>query len=476
MNAFHLPVCHSLACLRRFASTAILLLASSAVTAATPSSRPADGQPKAVAAPPATQPDSLTIPVQPTHVDAIKADEKDLPLIRDLIARFDTSSPKPPLTRATASHPAATAPATDEPLLVRVFSLKHVDPKTVINAVTTAFGDPTTRVTAGTGNGVVVRAKEKAMAAIEQLLRTLDEAPDRSQEMRTIICPLKHAKAAELAPVLQKAVPGLRECIPWTAANSLLVTGAPKAIETARALVAELDAPSSAPPPAPPTNEPITKLFPLEFAQPNPALLDALRAAAGDGSSVVPVPDIRSIIVTARPKNMAAVESIVKQIDRQTEPGDAPAVGLRIRFLWLVSGLPEDKSSPPPADLLPLVEDLQRIGVTGLRLATQNVVEATPGRRFVVKASPLLANRCDLELEGQFLNGAASQPCIELQARVAEYAPYLEPEKNGYKVFERRELCRLETTVVTPLGKAIIAGVTPIDRMTSVFVVQVLPQ
>ncbi|MGQ9648851.1 MAG: secretin N-terminal domain-containing protein [Phycisphaerae bacterium] len=416
------------------------------------------------------------MPAQATHINVLGDNEKDLPLIRDLIARFDTGSPKPLLDQATASPPAATAPAIDEPLLVRVFNLKHVDPKTVINAITTAFGDPTTRVAAGNGNGIVVRAKEKAMAAIEQLLQTLDEAPDRSQEMRTIIFPLKHAKAAELAPVLQRAVPGLRECIPWTSANSLLVTGTAKAIETARTLVAELDAPSSARLLPPPTNEPITKLFPLAFARPNPALLDALRAAAGDDSSVVPVPDIRSIIVTAKPNNMAAVESILSQIDKQTEPAEAPAVGLRIRFLWLVSGLPDDKSSPPPADLLPLVEDLQRIGVTGLRLATQNVVEATPGGRFVVKASPLLVNRVDLELEGRFLNETATQPCIELEARAIEYAPYLEPERNGFKVFEKRELCTLETTVVTPMGKAIIAGVTAIDRMTGVFVVQVLPQ
>jgi hypothetical protein len=210
--------------------------------------------------------------------------------------------------------------------------------------------------------------------------------------------------------------------------------------------------------------------------RPNEALIEALETAAGEGSSVILEPDSRSIIVKARPAGMLVVESVLSQIERQPQPAAAPAVRLRVRFLWLVSGLPADKSAPPPDDLLPLVEDLQRIGVTGLRLATQNVIETTPGRRFLIKASPILANRCDLVLEGQFVSAACSQPSVELRAKVVEYAPYLEPEKNGYKVFERRDLCELETTVVAPLGKAIIAGVTPVDRMMAVFVVQVLPQ
>jgi len=420
----------------------------------------------------------MTISVQPrTHINALEADEKDLPLIRDLIARFDAGSPKLPPGQTVTSRPAATAQAAEEPLVVRVFSLKHIDPKMVVNAISTALADSTTRVSAGSGNSVVVRAREGAMAAIEQLLQKLDVAPDRSQEMTTIIFPLDHAKATELASVLQRVVPGVRECIPWPASNSLLITGAPRAIEVARTLVNQLDtAPTTQPPVPPSANDPVTSVFMLGLVRPSDALIDALRAAAGEGSSVILEPDRHAIIITARPKGLILAESVLHQIDQPRGDSESAAVRLRVRFLWLVSGLPPDKSASPPDDLLPLVTDLQRIGVTGLRLATQNVLEATPGRRFTVKSSPVLANRCDLEIEGRLLDETGSQPCLELEARAVEYAPYLEPEKNGYKVFEKRELCTLETTIVTPLGKAIIAGVTPVDRMTSVFIVQVLPQ
>ncbi|NLE60087.1 MAG: hypothetical protein GX616_17175 [Planctomycetes bacterium] len=483
----------------------------------------------------------MTISVRPrTHIDALEADEKDLPLIRDLIARFDAGSPKLPpgqtvtsrpttpaavrpavaaapsaskptqpkpaapaaqpgvmlveAPRAPAPSPLATQPTTitpvpEDPLVIKVFKLRHVDPKSVITAIVTALGDQVVRVTAGPGNSIVVASRQTSVTAIEQLLERLDAAPDESGETNTVITSLKKARASELAPIVQKVVPSLRECIAWQPGNSLLLTGSTASIETARALIATLDAASvETPPPQPvplpprghlppqPPKDLTTRVFSLKYAQPNSTIVNALRTVAGSESSIFADERTRFVIVSARPAGLDAVEGLLAEIDRPaTQPETAP-VRLRIRFLWLVSGLPEDKSSAPPADLLPLVEDLQRIGVSGLRLATQNVVEATPGRRFAVRASPVLANRCDLEIEGRFLDETGSQPCLELEARAVEYAPYLEPEKNGYKVFEKRELCTLETTIVTPLGKAIIAGVTPVDRMTSVFIVQVLPQ
>ncbi len=451
---------------------------------AAPATPPVATRPAATTKPSLTQPGGSALqpgrtPVktaadQPIPICGSRAGEKELPLIRDLKARFESGGPRVSVAPPAATQP--TAPAVEEPLVVRVFKLKHIDSKTVLNAISTAWGDKTTRVSASPDGNVVVRTTEGAMAAIAQLLEHLDRAPDRSRETMTIILSLKYAKADELASVIPRVVPGARECLAWRATNSLLLSGSPEAIEVARTLISQLDVKPTTPPPAPPANDSVTKVFMLKAVRPNEALIDALKAAAGEGSSVIMEPDRHALIVTARPKGLLLAESVLHQIDQPHGESESSAVRLRVRFLWLVSGLPPDKSAPPPDDLLPLVEDLQRIGVTGLRLATQSIVETTPGRRFVMRASPALANRCDLELQGRFVDEAASRPSVELRAKVVEYAPYVEPEKNGYKVFEKRDLCEMETTVVAPLGKAIVAGVTPIDRMTAVFVVQVLPQ
>lgn len=395
------------------------------------------------------------------------------------IAWMSSAMAAAPSSQPAASPPPTTAPAAEEPAVIKVFNLKYVDTKTVVNAINTAWGDQTARVTPGPGNSVVVRAKQASMMAIQELLSRLDIAPDPSRENRVVIMVLKNAKPTDLASVIAKLVPGIRECIPWSVTNSLLIAGTPQSIETSEMLIAQLDvAPPVRPvpePPRPPVR--VTQVFAVRYTLPGNALVNALKTAAGPGTSIELDSDSGSIIVTGLPESLAAIEKIIAQVDRPSSRPESSAVRLRIRFLWLVSGLAEDKSSPPPADLMPLLEELQRIGVSGLRLAAQNVIEGMPGHDFRVKASPLLTNRCDLQLDGRILDqNNGSQPCIELSARVTEYAPYMEPEKNGYKVVEQRNLCSLETTVVAPMGKTIVAGIAPMDRMTAVFVVQVLPQ
>jgi len=457
------------------AAMVLAVIASSSVLAA-PGSQPAATRPAVAATP------SVPGPVPPRPVAPPVQPGPKL-----------VEAPRPPAPRPPTTRPTTITRAAEEPVVIRVFKLRYADPKSVINAIMTALDDQPAKVTSGPGNSIVVAAKQASLAAIEQLLERLDAAPDESRELGTVIAPLKNARASELAPIIQKAVPGLRDCIAWPAGDLLLLTGSLASVETARTLIEKLDtastrapAPSPVPPPLPPQppgrhvpqppKDLTTRVFALKYTQPGDTIVNALRSVAGSGSSIFADERTRSIIVTAQPAGQKAVEDVLAQLDRPATQPETTPVRLRIRFLWLVSGLPEDKSSAPPADLLPLVEELQRIGVSGLRLAAQSIVEGVPGHEFLIEASPMLANRCNLRIEGRIQEQTGARPCIELEAAASEHAPYMEPEKSGYKVYQTRELCSLQTTLVAPLGKAIVAGVTPIDKMTAVFVVQVLPQ
>lgn len=88
----------------------------------------------------------------------------------------------------------------------------------------------------------------------------------------------------------------------------------------------------------------------------------------------------------------------------------------------------------------------------------------------------MLTNPCDLRLQGEIVASNGGQPRVRLSIKAVEHAPYAEPYKNGYQVFETKDLCSLDTTAVTPLSRAVVAGVTPIGKMTAVFIVQLSAQ
>ena len=137
---------------------------------------------------------------------------------------------------------------------------------------------------------------------------------------------------------------------------------------------------------------------------------------------------------------------------------------------------PRRAASIPPADLKDVVDELAKISVTDLKLAAQTVVQSS-GREFRIEATPRLDNPCELTVTGEALDEAAPQPRMRLSLEALEYEEWhLRTGRDASRRMQTRDLCTLETTVSAPPGHAVVLGVTPTQEMTSVFVLQILPE
>src|SRR5262249_8783406 len=151
-------------------------------------------------------------------------------------------------------------------------------------------------------------------------------------------------------------------------------------------------------------------------------------------------------------------------------PAGQQAEELRVRVVWLVSGLAREDAVPPP-DLGDVLAELTKLGIDKPRLAAQTLVNALPGQSFKVDGSAKLEGTCRLAIAG-VRGEKKAPPSMHLDVKATREG---EPQK-GFAGGRRSEeqICSLSTHITTPLGHAVVLGVTPTDGLTSVFVVQVL--
>jgi hypothetical protein len=100
-------------------------------------------------------------------------------------------------------------------------------------------------------------------------------------------------------------------------------------------------------------------------------------------------------------------------------------------------------------------------------LAAQTIVSTEENHQFHVQCSPDLVNPCDLEIEGEANSGRGDSPSLQIRLVATERMP-----PGGLGGAELRRLCNLNTMVKAPLGHTVVLGVTPVGKMTSVFVIQ----
>lgn len=104
------------------------------------------------------------------------------------------------------------------------------------------------------------------------------------------------------------------------------------------------------------------------------------------------------------------------------------------------------------------------------------LVNTTPDGRFQVRCSPVLNQRpSDLRISGQFDKQQETPTLrIELSAGQIEEAPLSEsgPRRGPPS---SKTLVDLETVIAAPLGHYVVLGVSPVEKMTSLFILQITP-
>jgi len=315
-------------------------------------------------------------------------------------------------------------------------------------------------------NCLVVSAPDSAFKQIEQLLEQLDQ-PEQGKP-KTQIFNLTYANADDLADMLEDTLPDSRIRIrAWQQANCIVVTADPAGLELVKSLISELDC----------SAVDVTKekesigIFPLDKT-PDDELEDALDLAMGDNGKCAIDTTRNHVIVRGNATAMENAKQVISAFEWNEDTAPPPAtVQQRVRLVWLTSEAKRLGLALPPADLKDVVDELAKLSITDLGLVSQNMVN-TAGQEFTIESSPNLTSSLKLLMHGKFLGAPDSSETRQLSLSLEAIDPKLIPQPRGSR---SNTLCKFESTISAPIGHSIVLGITSIESMTSVFVLQLLP-
>jgi hypothetical protein len=305
---------------------------------------------------------------------------------------------------------------------------------------------------------------------------------------RFMVVPLKQADATEVVHVLGNLFVGggrggfsgplqLETIIADPRTNSLVIRAPEEVLQQVIEIVKQLDAPQQA-------RE--IKIFQLRHTLASD-VSNAL-GAIGGGSIRIAVDAVGNrVIAQGDAATLDTVEALLIRLDeppKVEEKAPAPPAeeDVQVRLVWLVAGLKDSPLADPPADLKNVVEELEKMGVVGLKTAAQVFVKSVPGKPFTVRGSAMLNDPCSLEVSGTFARGrspsgvaagvfgggvggeaaeAAPSAVLEISVKAIPSAPY-----------QGKSLADLQTSITAPEGHSVVLGVSPVGELTSVFVVQ----
>ena len=185
---------------------------------------------------------------------------------------------------------------------------------------------------------------------------------------------------------------------------------------------------------------------------------------------------INSIIVQATAETQQLVRAVLEQMDvpgnavqsSREKPKSDNRSSIRVRVVWLVT----DQGSEIPGDLIPAVEELQRLGVKNLRLAAQTIVltehslsAKETAQSFTVDCRADLDGPVDLNMSGVVSGTDPKRPRLQLSIEAAQ---------RGHE--NRESLANVQTSIVAPFDHPVILAVKPIGKLTSVFAVSLHQQ
>jgi hypothetical protein len=296
----------------------------------------------------------------------------------------------------------------------------------------------------------------------------------------------KNATATEVAQLLEQV---LREksglplrIVADPGTNSVIVKAAnANQLKMVEALMRAIDVPRTGTGRA---NEGL-KVYTLKHHEADANLQAALQVVrVGQGRFALDT-ERKQVIVFGNEEFQMSIGQLLENLDRPPDRA-RPEEEMQVRVVWLASGL-DPKEAGPPADLKDVLEELARIGVEGPRLVSQTLVNATPGARFSVQGSAVLAQPCQLAISGVIQPGRNNVPNLQIRINAvpdaaAQVPGGVGPGRRGGDPFGAARGGAnppgylVETQISAPLGHSVVLGVTPTDSLTSVFVVQVLPR
>jgi hypothetical protein len=167
------------------------------------------------------------------------------------------------------------------------------------------------------------------------------------------------------------------------------------------------------------------------------------------------------LTVRAPQKILDELEVLVRELDQPP----APPRAMRVRVIWLLAGKADDARleslAAPPEDLKPVLEELAELGIKSPKLATQMVLYGTAGsQNLQLNGSLKEPLHSQINVSGELFDKPAETPSLRLHIGVS----------GGLASGS------LSTQISTPPGHFVVLGATPMESLTSVFVVQVTPR
>lgn len=358
---------------------------------------------------------------------------------------------------------------------IRVFGLKHALAIVVAAVVDEVIDGEVRCVPQSEGNSLVVAAPPKLFHEIMDLIALLDQ-PRQEEERETVFIQLEYAEADELAEMLREILSD--ESIQlrvWGHTNSIVVCGSGAGIDRALSLIEKLDRNVVSSGQA----GEIIEIFPLA-TKPDVELEGALELVLGDRGLFYVDTARNTVVVKADIRGAQRAQQIIEALDvpERKAAVTSASTQYRVRLVWLVNGLPREEFMPPPDDLKEVVDELAKISVTGLVLASQSVITAS-SQEFTMESTPMIVGTYRLRFEGRFLPGAEDPGSRQLSVRIevdSEHTTSTTGGVGGSRTSTRTvPVCKLESTIAAPVGHSVVLGVTSMGQMTSVFVLQILP-
>lgn len=294
---------------------------------------------------------------------------------------------------------------------------------------------------------------------------------------------LQFVDATSTAAVVSKFVDGSAKIAADDRTNSLIISGDAKTIEQIASLIKLLDHGKSAPLPN------LTKTYAVKHTAADQDLKELILMVIS-AEATVAVDQTRNIILLrGNEKSHAAVEKLLERID-QAPPAKKSKSSRRVHITWLASSgerSGDGKTSKPgnatlPATLNPVIAELEKIGVTNLKVAAQTMVRCTTDEKFEILCKADLGTPCDLVIGGLLGSGEDGQPRLMLVLNGRQQRPTAVQNADGglsggrgsrQAMHMTEDIVRIETTITAPAGHPVVLGVSPIGKITSVFVVTV---
>lgn len=363
----------------------------------------------------------------------------------------------------------------EEQQVTKLYDLKHVKPEELADTLRDALPGDLRIAALEFTNSLLVTGKASAFAGLESLLKSLD-VPNARTALQTITIRLKHADADRVEDVIRSVFDETATADPAT--RTVIVRAPEAAIQQIMSLVEQLDVPDQTGSENGAPRE--IRIYALKHIAPDDNLTRTLDLAVDHEDAAFYVdPKRRTVIVRGNTATLRTVGNLLGELDVAQEspaPKPQPALAaMRVRLVLLI-GNPEEEMdlATVPTDLKPVVEELERIGVTDLRLAAQSVVEITGGS-FTVVASPVVAGAHELRFEGKLIDTSADRPRVELNVQASRLPEPPEEGQPRRRPVSARQICNISTTVAAPPGHAVVLGMAPIERSNWVFVLQLMP-